>query len=97
MAVRILVITFYFNPEIKRALVTFSKGINLQRTVLLSEVPHQLCAFPVLLHYLRLDWVINELISGVFPHPSEFRELLSWIWEVIRAGDDYTGPGETFD
>lgn len=95
--VRKLVIVRYFNPEIKRPFVTLLKGINLQWTVLLSDVSQQRCPILVLLYHFRLYWVIDELICHVGPHPSELSEHLSWIWVVKCTRDHYTGSRETFN
>lgn len=81
----------------KRPLVTFLKGINLQRTLLLFGISQQLCPIPVLLHYFRLHWVIDELICHFSPHSSELSEHLSWIWVVKCARYHYTGSRETFN
>lgn len=95
--VRKLVKVFNFNPEIKRPLVTFLKGINLQRTVLVCDVSQQLCPTPILLHNFRLNWMVDDVTRFLGPNPGEFSDRLSWIWVVERAGDHHAGSRETFD
>lgn len=96
---RIFIIAFYFNPEMKRPLlkVTLLKGINLQWTVLLSDVSHQIYPIPILLHYFRHISVTDEVIWCVGPHPSECTDSLPWIWVVKWAGNHHTRSKETFN
>lgn len=71
MSVRKLVQFLYLDPELKRAAVRVIQGIDLQRTVLLCEIPQQLCSIPVRLHDFGRNRVIDESIATVLPHPGE--------------------------
>lgn len=79
--IRKAVVICYFNPEMKRTFVLRLEGIDLQRTVPPPHVSHQLRPTPEPLRNFRLDWVVDEMVCLVEPHPRELSGLVLWLWE----------------
>lgn len=95
--VGVTVVVFYLNSEIIRPCITLLKGINLQRTVLLSNISQQLCPILIVLQHLRLLWMEDESVLIRHPKTCEFSGRSAWIWVVKWAGDDHTWAQETFN
>lgn len=91
------VIVFNFNPEMKRPLITLLKRINLQWTILLSDISQLLGSTSKLLHDFRGNRVIDKLICILLPNSSELSDRLPWIRVVIWAGNHHTRSREAFN